>query len=126
MNAYFTTLNPKLRTSYFIPRTLYLESCAFPEPCMNLDTSLLMPDITNYIGIGAGICTAISMLPQLIKIIRERKAGDISYGMLIILLAGLAGWVWYGILKEDYPIVITNSFSFLVNSLILFFTARFR
>jgi MtN3 and saliva related transmembrane protein len=85
-----------------------------------------MPDITNYIGIGAGVCTGVSMLPQLVKIIREKKAGDISYAMLIILFAGLAGWVWYGILKKDYPIIITNSFSFLVNTLILFFTVRFR
>lgn len=85
-----------------------------------------MPDITNYIGIGAGICTGVSMLPQLVKIVREKKAENISYSMLIILLAGLGGWMWYGFLKEDYPIVITNSFSFLVNSLILFFTIRFR
>jgi MtN3 and saliva related transmembrane protein len=85
-----------------------------------------MQDITNYIGIGAGICTAISMLPQLNKIIREKKAGDISYVMLIILLVGLAAWAWYGFLKNDYPIIITNSFSFLVNSLILFFTFKYR
>ena len=85
-----------------------------------------MPDITNYIGIGAGVCTAISMLPQLVKIVREKKAGDISYVMLIILLTGLAGWVWYGCLKKDFPIIVTNSFSFIVNSLILFFTFRFR
>jgi MtN3 and saliva related transmembrane protein len=85
-----------------------------------------MPDKTQLIGIIAGICTGISLLPQLIKIIREKKADDISWVMLFILLAGLAGWVWYGILKEDYPIIITNSFSFLVNVAIIFFTLRFQ
>jgi len=85
-----------------------------------------MPDKTQLIGIIAGICTGISLLPQLIKIIREKKADDISWVMLFILLAGLAGWVWYGILKEDYPIIITNSFSFLVNVAIIFFTMRFQ
>jgi len=85
-----------------------------------------MPDKTQLIGIIAGICTGISLLPQLIKIIREKKADDISWVMLFILLAGLAGWVWYGILKEDYPIIITNSFSFLVNVAIIFFTVRFQ
>jgi MtN3 and saliva related transmembrane protein len=79
-----------------------------------------------YIGIGAGILTGVSLLPQLIKIIREKKAENISYIMLIVLLAGLAGWIWYGILKNDYPIIITNSFSFLVNSLMIFFTIRYK
>lgn len=85
-----------------------------------------MPDQTQLIGIIAGICTGVSLLPQLIKIIKDKKADDISYFMLFILLAGLAGWVWYGILKEDYPIIITNSFSFIVNSIIIFFTIRFQ
>ena len=83
-----------------------------------------MPDQTQVIGIVAGICTGISLLPQLIKIVKEKKADDISYFMLFILLAGLAGWVWYGILKNDYPIIITNSFSFLVNTAIIFCTIR--
>jgi MtN3 and saliva related transmembrane protein len=85
-----------------------------------------MPDQTQLIGIIAGICTGVSLLPQLIKIIKDKKADDISYFMLFILLAGLAGWVWYGILKKDYPIIITNSFSFIVNIIIIFFTIRFQ
>ena len=85
-----------------------------------------MPDQTQIIGIVAGICTGISLLPQLIKIVREKKADDISYLMLFILLTGLGGWVWYGILKEDYPIIITNSFSFLVNVIIIFFTVKYQ
>ena len=64
--------------------------------------------------------------PQLIKIIKEKKADDISYVMLLILLAGLGGWIWYGILKKDYPIIVTNSFSLLVNCAIIFFTIRFQ
>ena len=85
-----------------------------------------MNDLTNYIGIFAGICTSISLLPQLIKIIREKKADDLSYGMLFFLLTGLGAWVAYGIMKEDYPIIITNCFSFLVNLLVIFFTIRYK
>jgi MtN3 and saliva related transmembrane protein len=85
----------------------------------------LMP-LESYIGIAAGVCTAVSLLPQLIKIIREKQAENISYFMLFILVAGLGLWVWYGILKMDYPIIITNSFSFLVNSLVIYFTARYK
>jgi MtN3 and saliva related transmembrane protein len=66
------------------------------------------------------------MLPQLFKIIKEKKADDISFGMLIVLLAGIAGWIWYGIVKTDYPIIATNSFSFLVNSVVLGLSVRYK
>jgi MtN3 and saliva related transmembrane protein len=79
-----------------------------------------------YVGIGAGILTSVSLLPQLIKIIREKKAEDISYFMLFILLCGLSCWVWYGILRDDLPIMITNSFSLLINSLVIIFTIRYK
>jgi MtN3 and saliva related transmembrane protein len=82
--------------------------------------------IESYIGITAGVCTAISLLPQLIKIIREKKADNISYFMLFILVVGLGLWVWYGVLKKDYPIMATNSFSLLVNSLIIYFTVKYK
>ncbi len=85
-----------------------------------------MKDYTSYIGIGAGICTGISMLPQLFKIIREKKAEAISFWMLAVLLLGLGGWIWYGALKNDYPILITNSFSVIVNTLIIIFSVKYK
>jgi MtN3 and saliva related transmembrane protein len=83
-------------------------------------------EITGIIGIAAGVCTSVSLLPQLFKIIKEKKAEAISYFMLFILLTGLALWVWYGIRQEDYPIIVTNSFSFIVNTLVIIFTIRYK
>jgi MtN3 and saliva related transmembrane protein len=83
-------------------------------------------EFTSYIGIAAGIFTSISLLPQLIKIIREKETENISSFMLIILITGLGLWIWYGLLKKDYPILITNSFSFLVNSLVIYYTFRYK
>jgi MtN3 and saliva related transmembrane protein len=85
-----------------------------------------MSDISQYVGIGAGACTAVSLLPQLYKIIKEKKADDISYFMLAILLAGLGGWIWYGFIKMDYPILITNIFSFVVNVIIIIFSVKYK
>jgi MtN3 and saliva related transmembrane protein len=81
---------------------------------------------STYVGLIAGILTSISLLPQLIKIIREKKAEDLSYFTLILLLVGLGVWIYYGILREDLPIIITNSFSFLVNSLVIIFTVKYK
>ena len=85
-----------------------------------------MEAISSYVGIGAGVFTALSLVPQLFKIIREKKAENISYFMLAILLTGLGGWIWYGILKDDLPIIITNAFSFVNNVLIIIFSAKYK
>lgn len=69
----------------------------------------------TWIGLGASVCTGISMLPQLIKTFREKKAGDISYSMLFILIAGLGLWVCYGIVKADWIIIISNAVSLMIN-----------
>lgn len=76
-------------------------------------------EYTQILGIAAGILTATSLIPQLIKILKEKKADDVSPMMLIILMAGLGLWTAYGIMKEDWPIIITNAFSFLLNGVVL-------
>jgi len=85
-----------------------------------------MSEYSQYVGAIAGIFTAASMIPQLFKIIRTKKAENISYFMILILLLGLAGWVWYGILKKDYPVILTNSFSFLLNIVMLGFSIKYK
>ena len=82
-------------------------------------------DVTQIIGIAAGILTATSLIPQLVKIIKEKKADDVSPMMLIILMVGLGLWATYGIMKEDWPIIITNSFSFLLNTVVLIFRYKY-
>jgi len=74
---------------------------------------------TGIIGFVAGLFTASSLLPQLIKIIKEKKVEDLSIGMFITLMIGLALWITYGILKKDIPIIATNAFSLLLNISIL-------
>ncbi|HEY1039755.1 MAG TPA: SemiSWEET family transporter [Bacteroidia bacterium] len=83
-------------------------------------------DFTLIIGIAASIFTGIFLLPQLTKLIREKKAENISVGAIIILLIGLIGWIWYGVLKKDYIIIISNSFSMLINIITLYFSMRYK
>jgi MtN3 and saliva related transmembrane protein len=72
-------------------------------------------DLISVTGIAASVLTAASMLPQLLKIIKEKEARDISLWMLGILVAGLGLWVYYGVLRKDWIIIIANGFSGLVN-----------
>ena len=85
-----------------------------------------MNNYSQYVGIAAGILTAVSLLPQLIKIIKEKKANSISFGMLAVLLAGLCVWIVYGVLKKDYPIIVTNSFSLLTNIVMVVLTIKYK
>lgn len=77
-------------------------------------------------GIVAGILTAVSMMPQVLKTIKTKKAEHVSPLMLIILISGVSLWVVYGILKKDLPIIFTNSFSVIVNVFMLYLRWRFR
>ncbi|MEO6313843.1 MAG: SemiSWEET transporter [Chitinophagaceae bacterium] len=85
-----------------------------------------MEQMTLYVGAVAGIFTGVSMLPQLIKIIKEKKAQAISFFMLVVLMTGLAGWIWYGILKKDLPVIFTNIFSFIINVLVVIFSYKYK
>lgn len=67
------------------------------------------------IGIIAGMLTSISMIPQLIKVIKEKDVKNISWSMITVLLVGVSLWVIYGILKLQWPIIVSNAFSVLVN-----------
>lgn len=80
----------------------------------------------TIIGIVASLFTALSLLPQLVKVIKEKKAEDISYSMLIILFAGLALWIYYGILKEDLILIAANSISIVINATLTFFAFKYK
>lgn len=69
----------------------------------------------NILGIAAGTLTSVSMLPQLIKVIREKNVDDLSWVMILVLILGLSLWVWYGFLKNELPIIFSNAFAILVN-----------
>lgn len=80
---------------------------------------------TQIVGLAAGILTASSLLPQLIKTIKVKKAEDVSIGMLIILMLGLITWIIYGILRDDLPIIATNSFSLVLNITMIFLRIKY-
>jgi MtN3 and saliva related transmembrane protein len=80
----------------------------------------------QILGIGAGICTSVSLLPQLVKLFKTKKAEDISLFYLIILFVGVCLWIWYGILRQDIPIIATNAFTLILNLAILVLGIRYK
>jgi MtN3 and saliva related transmembrane protein len=78
-------------------------------------------NITDVIGLFAGICVTISVIPQILKVWKTKKVRQISLLTFSVLTFGIAIWVVYGILKNDLPIIITNSISLLLNLLMVYF-----
>lgn len=83
-------------------------------------------NLTSIIGVAASIGTGTSLLPQLIKMIKEKKSQDISYMMLAVLFVGLSLWTYYGFLKQDWIIIISNAFSLIINLLIVILSIKFK
>jgi MtN3 and saliva related transmembrane protein len=73
----------------------------------------------NILGIIAGILTSVSMIPQLIKVLKEKNAEDLSWTMSLVLISGLSLWVWYGFIKDELPIILSNAFAVVVNIILL-------
>lgn len=103
--------------------------------CLWHDLTHLLPTQTNktqqimyvqIVGIISSVLTAVSMIPQLIKVIKEKDAENLSILMLCVLLSGLGMWVYYGVLIKDPIIIISNSFSVLLNLGLLFCAIRFK
>ena len=86
----------------------------------------MFADQPEIVGLAAGICTSISLLPQLIKLLKHKKAEDISLFYLIILFIGLGLWIWYGFLREDTPIIVTNGFSLVINGIVIVLGIRYK
>ncbi|MER3464153.1 MAG: hypothetical protein C4329_06810 [Chitinophagaceae bacterium] len=83
-------------------------------------------DSAQLIGLAAGVCTAISLIPQVIKTINEKEAEDVSIVMLLVLGTGIALWIVYGIKRNDFPIIETNSFSLLVNIVMIILRIQYK
>lgn len=77
-------------------------------------------------GTAAAFCTTASYLPQLRKCWRTGETGDLSLRMLLLLAAGLALWLIYGMLRGDAVIIIANGISLVLLGGIIYFKIRSR
>ena len=53
---------------------------------------------TTAVSAAAIVCSTSSFLPQLIKIVRERRCDDVSLRMYLVTVAGFCLWTAYGVL----------------------------
>jgi MtN3 and saliva related transmembrane protein len=81
-------------------------------------------DLTTLIGLLAAFCTTVSYYPQLKQCWTTGSAGDLSLTMFVTLSTGVGLWVIYGLLKNDFVIIIANAVSLALLMGILYFKLR--
>lgn len=79
----------------------------------------------KIVGLIAGILTACSLLPQLFKTIKTKEAEDVAPFMFWMLVTGTGLWTYYGVLRDDLPIIVTNAFSLSLNIFMLVLRKRY-
>ena len=73
----------------------------------------------NNLGYLAGLLTTIAFIPQVIKVWGSKSTSDISLVMFIVFTLGVLLWLIYGVIINDYSLVITNSVTFSLSLSIL-------
>ena len=79
-------------------------------------------ETVTIVGYLAAICSMTSFTPQAWKIIRTRDTGSISAPMYALTVLGFALWLAFGLLKAEWPIIITNGVCLILSAFILLMT----
>ena len=74
---------------------------------------------SDLVGFTAAFCTTIAFLPQAIKVIRTRDTSSLSLAMYAIFTLGVALWLAYGIIKNDWVIIMASVITLLLAVVIL-------
>ena len=74
---------------------------------------------SDYIGSIAATCTTLAFIPQAIHSYKTRDLSGISLPMYSIFTLGVAMWLVYGLLKQDWPIIIANTITVALSAMIM-------
>jgi len=68
----------------------------------------LSPWTITLIGSIAAICTTAAFVPQVVRVVRLKSAGDISLTTFLVFSVGMAIWMFYGFLIDSLPVFLAN------------------
>jgi MtN3 and saliva related transmembrane protein len=81
--------------------------------------------VFEIIGSLAAVITTFAWLPQILKILREKQARDISLVTTSALAVGVFLWIVYGVAIGSLPVILANTVSFLFIATIVGLKLRF-
>ena len=72
-------------------------------------------DPITALGMVAAVCTTVAFLPQVVKNWKRKTAGDLSFGTFGLFSIGLGLWLTYGVLIDNWPIILSNLITLILN-----------
>lgn len=79
----------------------------------------------DWFGSIAAFLTTSAYVPQAVKTMRKRHTKDISLGMYVMMTAGVACWLIYGIMLGSMPMVAANSITLGLSAIILLMKLKY-
>ncbi|RYZ11647.1 MAG: hypothetical protein EON61_09755 [Alphaproteobacteria bacterium] len=64
--------------------------------------------IINIVGVCAGLCSMVSFMPQIGKILKTKSAEGVSLKMFSVTVTAFVLWTAYGVLLGSWPIALSN------------------
>ncbi len=83
-------------------------------------------DTALIIGYLASACSVTSFIPQVIKVVRSGDTAAISARMYTVTVIGFALWSAFGVMRQEWPIILTNTACFFLSGYILIRKLRAR
>ena len=83
-----------------------------------------MINLVTAIGLAAAVCTSAANWPQLKKAWVTGETADLSLKTLLLFGCGLVLWVTYGVLRQDFVIILANGVSLSLLGALLFLKLR--
>jgi MtN3 and saliva related transmembrane protein len=80
----------------------------------------------DILGYSAGAITSLTFLPQVVKTWKIKSAKDISLMMFVIAAVNEVMWIVYGVLLDNWVIILTNIIVLSMALTMIYFKLRFK
>ncbi len=80
---------------------------------------------TDILGYAAGAITSLTFLPQVIKTWKDKSAKDVSLMMFIIAAINEVMWIIYGVLLNNWVIILTNAIVLAMSLTMIFLKLKY-
>lgn len=83
-------------------------------------------DIFGPIASFMGVLMSLSPLFQIRRVLERQHSDDVSIAMPIVIAAGAAAWIAYGVAENDIYLIIPNVVGVITNVTSVFVVHRYR
>jgi MtN3 and saliva related transmembrane protein len=84
-----------------------------------------MVETSEYFGYLGMVFLTLTLIPQLLRVFKTKKAEDLSYIFLSVNILTCVFFLIYGILLEETPLIIANTIVILQTLTLIFLKNKY-